>query len=99
MILSIPENFTDNVNKLQKAHYEVMGRQNIINYMISNDMKNQPTYTEIWTEYLDCLAKYDAIKKEFTTICVSKIMSENNITITTQTWTIDFDKKELIISE
>lgn len=94
-ILSIPEKYTNDVNKIQKMHYEVNGRKNIIVYMLDSDMKNQPVFNEMWEEYLNYLMKYDAAKQEFTSVCVNKLMEEQNVS--GQTWNIDFDKNELTI--
>ena len=99
MILTIPNTYKDDVNALRRTHFEVVGRKNILTYMLENGMKGQEVYENMWEEYLEYLSKYNTAKRDFTATCVSKLMEENNIPVTTQIWNIDFEKCELIISD
>ena len=46
---------------LERIHYEVAGRENILNFMINNDDNDKPQYKKIWKEYLEYLKTYNSI--------------------------------------
>lgn len=63
--------------------------------MINNDDNDKPQYKKIWKEYLEYLKTYNSIKQSFFNNYIYKNLDNNNNKIT---WTIDFDKKEVIIN-
>jgi hypothetical protein len=61
--------------------------------MLLNDQKDSKRYNEFWNEYILYLKVYNDIKGEFVSNCIEKIYGEHFI----GNWTVDFDKKELIL--
>lgn len=81
---------------LERAHYEVTGRENIVNFMAINNMTDQEVYKNYWNEYLQYLKAYNKIKNTFTDIIVKPMLQEEE---SSKNWHVDFDKKELVIYE
>lgn len=86
-------NYRDEVNLLRRAHFEVKSRENIIQFMISNNQQNTDFYKAFWSEYVEAVSAYEDAKYEFKLNCIDKIMGYNY----TDKWSINFEKKELII--
>lgn len=86
--------FENEITKLERAYLEVMGRENILNYLISNGNKNSAEFKEFWTDYIDYLRVYENAKHEFFNECLIHVFNGYN-----GNWTIDFEKKEVVINE
>lgn len=86
------DNYTDELNKLERIHYEVTGRENILDIMINNGKNNTEYYNTIWEEYLSYLKAYTIEKQNFEVNCIKKIFNNKF-----SGWRIDFAKKEVII--
>jgi hypothetical protein len=84
------ENKEDAINALERASYEVLCRQNIINYMISNNMKGTDNYNEYWEEYLYFSKAYEVLKKNFQVNYILKLEPDFR-----GRWEVDFFTKEV----
>ena len=49
-------------NEIRKSYLEQLGYQNIIIYMINNNMRNSESYKIYFKEYIEALGKYEIIK-------------------------------------
>ena len=83
----------DILNKLERAYYEVQGRQNIINFMIVNGMSENKNFQTYWDTYLCYLKVYENFKEEFRVTCVLPLVGENF----EGNWEVDFNRKEVKI--
>ena len=90
----LPENFNI-LNILERAHYEVSGRENIIKFMLINNLSNSDTYKEYWKEYLDYLKVYELCKNDFVTQCIIPVIGVKP----TASWEVNFDAKEVTIND
>lgn len=81
------------VRYLERAHYEVKGHENIINYMSLNKMVHLDHYKTLWEEYIDCLKVYDDAKLKFTRECVIPLAGEKF----SGEWEITFSTNEVIL--
>ena len=90
IILDMSE-YTDEINIIERLHYETEGRQNIILSMAvtGNNIDNK-NYNYYWEEYLVYLKTYNKLKSDFQ----KKHLSQYN-----GNWTLDFDTKEVTIIE
>ena len=89
------KDYPDELNSLERLHYEVQGRENVINFLIRQEQKNTSFFEEIWEEYLVYLKLYQEMKNNFEINCINKILENKNYT----KWSVLFDKKEVIIDE
>lgn len=94
----IPIEDEEFINKLERVHYEVIGRQHIVNYMNLNGMNNDENYQNLWEEYLQYLKVYDILKNQINEKYLNpaikqKIISQN------YTWEIDFDTSRIKVYE
>lgn len=83
----------DVLGKLERVYYEVQGRQNIINFMVSNGMTENKNFQTYWDNYLHYLRVYEDFKEEFRVTCIIPLVGndfEGN-------WKVDFNRKEVII--
>ena len=46
-IINVSE-FEDEINLLERAHYEVNGRQSILGFMVSNGLEDSDNYKKYW---------------------------------------------------
>lgn len=93
-IIPINDNYSEQINELQRAEYEVTARENILNLMVNNNQKQSIYYKEIWNEYLEQLKQYINIKNKFYTLCVEDIAKN----LKASKWGVDFNRKELILN-
>ena len=77
---------------LKKANYEVHGRQQIINFMVTNGMKDHPNFKEYWQEYLNYMMAYEKLKEEFYKIHIAPIETNRDVR-----WEVDFIYDEIRI--
>ncbi len=63
-LLEIPDK-DEQIAILERAAYEVECRNNIINYMVSNGLKDSESYKEYWEEYLTYSKAYNKLKYDF----------------------------------
>lgn len=89
----ILDDYIEEMRELQKAHFEIRCRENIIKYLIMQDQQNTPQYKKFWAEYLEYTLKYESAKEKFANSCVFKIAGQNF----KGNWYVDFEKKELTI--
>ena len=79
------------INVLKRANYEVSGRQQIINFMIANNMRNHDSFKEYWQEYLDYLMAYEVLKDKFEKEYIIPAVGEN----AAKKWEVDFITDEI----
>lgn len=72
---------------LERAHYETMGRENIINFMISNGMTSNSNYQNYWEEYLVYLRTYNQLKEDLQIQYIRPKFPNFS------KWNVDFNKK------
>jgi hypothetical protein len=94
-IIKINELYSNELNILERAYLETTARENILNYMILNNQKDTERYQEFWNEYILYLKAYNDIKNEFVLNCINSIVGHPF----RGNWTVDFDKKEVILNE
>ena len=87
------QEYSNELNILERLHYETIGRENVINFLIRQEQKNTSYFEEIWEEYLVYLKLYQEMKNNFEINCINKILGHNNYT----RWNVYFDKKEVVI--
>lgn len=95
--------YSDDILPLERAHYEVTARQNIIQFMMTQNMKTNSLYQEYWEEYLMYLKAYSILKQQFINTIINKLIKDDLIAHDFQLnnnteWTVDFFKKELQIN-
>jgi hypothetical protein len=79
------------IDALERASYEVTCRENLLNHMIRNDLKDTDAYKEYWEEYLYFTKAYEVLKKNFQLNYVQKHAGENF----KGRWEVDFFTKEI----
>lgn len=86
-------NFQEDVNTLERLHYETNARENIIALMTNNGMMNSSSYEKYWNEYMELFKEYqkakDAIADKFVTPEVGEDANAS--------WEINFEKKVITI--
>lgn len=87
-------NHLDELEVLERAKYELAGRENVINFMVINGLKSHENYTYFWEEYLLYLKAYDILKEEFHNNFIRP-----QINFTNYRWEVDFEKKEVKVYE
>ena len=87
-------NFEAEVTKLERAYLEVMGRENILNYLINNGKKNSLEFKEFWSDYIDQLRIYENVKNKFFNTCLIQVLGNYD-----GNWIVDFEKREVVIDE
>ena len=88
-------NYQEELNVLERIHFEVRARENIITFLLQKNQGNTPEYKKYYEEYIQYLKAHDIIKKEFENKCINQILGYNY----TNNWTIKYDEKEVIIYE
>ena len=63
-IINVSE-FEDDINLLERAHYEVNGRQSILGFMVSNGLEDSDNYKKFWEQYLEYMKTYNFLKDQF----------------------------------
>lgn len=86
--------YSNELNKLERAFYEVQARENILDIIIREGRKNTPYYEDMWEEYLAYLKNYNIIKYNFELNCIKKITQEQYYH-----WKVDFTKKVALLDE
>lgn len=93
-IIEIP-NQKEAILVLEKINYEVQGHQNILNFMIINNLTDSAQYKKCWNEYLALLKQYDIEKENFRkTYIVPEVGNNFN-----GTWEVNFITQEVSIHE
>lgn len=84
------------LNTLERAHYEVTTRQNILNFMSINDMLNTESYHQVFEEHIVMLKIYEDLKIDF-----SQWMLNNKIIDASfnGVWNINFRMKEVELDD
>lgn len=84
------------LNTLERVHYEVTTRQNILNFMSINDMINTESYNQIFEEHIVMLKIYEDLKSDF-----SQWMLNNKIIDASfnGVWNINFKMKEVELND
>ena len=84
------------LNTLERVHYEVTTRQNILNFMSINDMINTESYNQIFEEHIVMLKIYEDLKNDF-----SQWMLNNKIIDASfnGVWNINFKMKEVELND
>ena len=80
-------NFIDDLERLQ---FEVQARQNIIGYMLNNNIKSE-TFDQYHTEYINLFRQYEKKKLEVEMLYVKPTCP------TAKNWNLDFASGELTI--
>lgn len=93
-VITIPDQ-ENAIAILKKANYEVLGRQQIINFMITNGLKEHTHFKDYWQEYLDYTAAYELLKEEFKTKYIIPIVGDDS----TKIWEVDFINNEVRIHD
>ena len=86
-IIIADRNFIDDLERLQ---FEVQARQNIIGYILNNDIKSE-TFDQYHAEYIDLFRQYEKKKLEVETLYVKPALP------TATKWELDFETGELTI--
>lgn len=81
---------------LERMTYELLARENIIEFMTIHDWKDTDKYNKIWEEYLQYLKAYDILKEEFRIKYIAPYLQEDNFN---QKWKLNFITKEVIVYE
>ena len=87
LINLLEPNYENIYKEIQKAYFEQLGYQNIIIYMINNNMINNENYEFYFDNYIDKIMKYEICKKIF-----ENLLRELNPNISFKTWKILFEK-------
>jgi hypothetical protein len=91
-IIEIP-NQENAILMLKKAHYEMIGLQSIVQYMITSGAQSNPTFGKYWEEYINSIANYDKVKEEFRINYITPVVGENY----PGNWEVDFFYNEVKI--
>lgn len=89
------ENFPQ-LYTLERLHYEVTTRQNILNFMSLNDMRETDNYKNFFEEHIIYLKIYEDLKIDFYNWMLSTNIIDYNFK---GTWNINFRMKEVEISD
>lgn len=60
--------YIDQYNAIRRAYFEFQGYENIILFMIQNQMKDTTEFKEYFEEYIEKLANYQIEKEKFTNL-------------------------------
>lgn len=93
-VLEIP-NQDELITVLERAAYEVSCRNNIINFMIQNGLKESDSFKEYWEEYLVYFKAYEKLKYEFSINHVKPNAGKNF----NGQWEVNFHTKEIILHD
>ena len=83
------------LNILERVHFEVRARENIITFLLQKNQGDTPAYKKYYEEYIQYLKAHDIVKKEFGDKCINQILGYEY----TNSWTVKYDEKEVIIYE
>lgn len=87
LINLLEPNYENIYKEIQRAYFEQLGYQNIIIYMINNNMINNENYEFYFDNYINKIMKYEICKKIF-----ENLLRELNPNISFKTWKILFEK-------
>ena len=76
---------------LEKIHYELKARENVVNFMNLNNMTHLEHYANIWKEYVNFIKEYELAKITFANECIFSNSELKN----TKTWEVFFDIAEV----
>ena len=79
------------IDSLERASYEVTCRENLLNYMIKNNLKDTDAYREYWEEYLYFSKAYEVLKHNFQLKYVQEYAGKDF----KGRWEVDFFTKEI----
>ena len=86
----------DKLNTLERAHYEVTTRQNILNFMSINDMINTESYNQVFEEHIIMLKIYEDLKSDFYQWMLNNKIIDASFN---GVWNINFKMKEVELND
>lgn len=89
-LLEIP-NQEEEIKILERASYEVQCRQQIITFMINNNMNENENYKKYWEEYILYTQAYNVLKLNFQNNFIKKYAGQDF----SGNWEVDFNTKEI----
>jgi hypothetical protein len=81
------KNYDIELKELERLHYEVNARAEIVALLINKQMQNSESFDKYWIEYLKVFKQYQEAKNKFVQIIVAPI------TVDEVNWEIDFNNK------
>lgn len=78
------------IEELEKLTIQVQGRQNLLTFMINNNMFPSHNFDLYQEEYLNYYMQYERKKREFQKKYIDSILEERQINPTAASWNIDF---------
>lgn len=88
-------NFSE-LNTLERLHYEVQTRQNILNFMSINDMLDTDNYKKFFEEQIVYVKIYEDFKLDFYNWLIKEKIIDYNFT---GTWNINFKMKVVELND
>lgn len=79
---------------LEKLHYEINARKNLLSYMMATMPRDNSYFTQYHEEYLELYKQYEKLKLSISQKYVIPVFMDKAVT-----WELNFDTCELIVTE
>lgn len=95
-LINYQDRFFDEIRELQKIFWEKDSHEQLLAFLINNNMKSSTDYTDLWTDYLLLVQNWRKITKDFEYNVVNFFTTTG---MTLSQWYYDFETQELTLYE